>query len=195
MGVDSNIYLPSDIGDRHLADAMGIFAGLPKKLVQYNNHMACEVEGAQTKPTFTPSMGQIILRAPLGQVLVDGEDSHEVNFHWGSRFKKQIWILISPRSTPFWIAVGRRLVDWFGGYLVFSDCAEDSGSNLYKGKRSHPVDENGFLPHGDDAWIEYHTAASKLTQVTEQELRAAWKMASYREQFDPSGRRPENVKA
>ena len=195
MGVDSHIYLPTDIGPHYFADALGIFAGLPKKLVDRNNVMACDVEGVETKPTFTPSMGEIILRAPKGHLLVDGEDTHEVNFHWGSRFKKEIWTLLSPRSTPFWVAVGTRLVDWFGGYLVYSDCGDFSGSNLYKGKRSHPVDDDWFLPHDGDAWTEYQTEASKLTKVTDRELRAAWKKASYQESFDPSGRRPENIKA
>lgn len=192
MGVDCKIYLPMDVDDRALADAVGILAGLPKKLVDHSTYVSCDVNGVQTKPSHTPSMGQIILSAPSGKRLVDGEMGHEVNFHWGSRFKGQTWILLSPRSTPFWIAVGRRLIDWFGGFIVYSDYDEEKGANLSEGKRGHPMDEDGFVPHGGEAWTKYQKAASELDPVSDAELRSAWKKAAYRDQFDWSGKVIEN---
>lgn len=187
MGVNCNIYLPLDVDESNLGDAVGIFAGLPKALVKHERHTSCDVNGVQVKPTQFASMGQIVLSAPPGKRLVDGEMAHEVLFHWGSRFKRKLWISLNPKSTPFWISVGKRLVDWFGGFLVYSDCGDESGDNLYAGKRSHQTDEDFMVPHDGEPWDLYQKEASELPSVTKAELKAAWKKAAYRDEFAASG--------
>jgi hypothetical protein len=188
MGVDCHIYLPMDVDESNLGDAVGIFGGLPKKFVMHERHVSCDVDGVQVKPTQFASMGEIVLSAPPGNRLVDGEMVHHCYFHWGSRFQKKLWIMLSQRSTPFWIAVGKRLVDWFGGFLVYNDCGDESGENLYEGRRSHPTDEDFMVPHDGESWDLYQKEVSGLQAVTTAELKAAWKKAAYREDFEPSGK-------
>lgn len=195
MGVDCEIYVPWDVDDRRLADALGALAGLPAEYRVHHpgthqEYGSNDVVGVDVRPTSCAGMGEIALTAGGGRRMADGESSHHVYLHYGSRWRGRPWMHLSPPSSPFWCAVARRLVDWFGGFAVFQDSGEERGANLHRGRRRCPAGRGGLL--GDDGrpWEEYERAAAALRPVTAAELRAARKVAAYAGCYGPDGVTP-----
>lgn len=65
---------------------------------------------------------------------------------------------LNPSSTPIWHAIGKRLVDFFGGKMLYSDCSDyDDPNNWY-------VNENAKFParvsgqDSDDRWYQFYYA-------------------------------------
>jgi len=82
--------------------------------------------------------------------------------------------LLLPRSTPFWIALGVRLVDFFGGTVDYSDC--DSVDVDYQVAAKSALD-NG--PTDGEAWNVMQQRIIDLKPLSRQEIEAAAAFASY----------------
>lgn len=123
MGVDCVATLPwrARVGD--VADVIGILAGLPAEQysISGSNGVFMRVNGVKVENCDRqPTMVTIQLDAGEGGKLVDGERGHFTYWH----FEGKDGPSTQPRSTPFWISVMRRTVEFFGGTLVFSDCGD-----------------------------------------------------------------------
>lgn len=76
--------------------------------------------------------------------------------------------LLAPKSSACWLAVGEKLVEFFGGKLVFADC-EDSNDpeNIYV------VDEGLYsssINHSDDRWYSYNNALKNIQPITAEDV-------------------------
>lgn len=183
MGVNCNVFFPTDVRSNDLAMVAGVLAGLPHHIEDIGRPgdpcIVVRVDGAREEVTVSPGMVDIVLTTPENKTFLDGEKHHTTYFHYSSRHNGKIWNAIHPTANPFWCAVSLGLVRWFGGILVYNDCKEAKGKNIVRAKRSCPVDRAG-LPDRGKPWGEYQTALNKLKSITAAELRRADRMAAYK---------------
>ena len=105
---------------------------------------------------------------------LDGYEGHHVMFHGepgdGCHGKYR---LLMPRSTPFWIAIGTKLIQFFGGEIDFNDC-DSKGMDL---KRKKPRKWND--PSNGKSWQDLQKDMWGLKPIAKDDLVAAAKYASY----------------
>lgn len=176
MGVDTKIMLPGDVRIQDVADVIGILAGLPKvkqPLQGDGGAWAVRVNGVRVEgiPNLA-SCANIYINAQNGTHFVDGEMTHMVMFHYepgeGSGER-----LLMPRSTAFWIAMGEKLVEFFGGEQDFNDCdSKDVDLSCKKPRKSN-------CPSDGEPWQDFEKAMWDLEPLTEEEVFRASDYASY----------------
>jgi hypothetical protein len=125
MGVDIRVTLPPGATLRAAAEVIGIAAGLPwRKRPLGSSHpgfwgIAVDdlvVRGIEE----IPECARIRWTAPAGWKAPGGVPA-EGHVLWHHELENG-GCGICPQSTAFWICVGRRLVDAFGGTLDYNDC-------------------------------------------------------------------------
>jgi len=170
MGVNTHVYLPSDVRLRDVGEAIGILAGLPFSFLKFGHGPSgyIHVEGVSYEVNeHTPSMVNIEF---AGQ-MVDGQTCHSAYYHFenpdGSR-------CVSLKSTSFWIAVGIGLAKFFGGKVSFSDC--NGGTN-----RRYKKPRTGNSPEDGRPWDNFQKAMMKIKPLTKKDLDAVRKFAAYPE--------------
>jgi hypothetical protein len=189
MGVNTVVYLPTDVSARGAQDVIGILAGLDVKARKsdHSDTRFADVDGVEAKATSVESMTDIVIRAGKGHKLVDGDEVHSCSFHYGTRFRGKIWNMMYPKSTPFWIALSKKLIKFFGGIIVFRDSDYYRGKNIMTAKRSCPVDRYGFIPDDGAPFQRLQDAIMKVKPLTKGDLAAAWKLSAYSSYFEKDG--------
>ena len=169
MGVNTYITLPGDVRLRDVADVIGICAGLkPKWTTLSGGARAVSVDGVSTRSCdAVPECAEIDL---VGR-MIDGERMHNVMFHF--EFGEGTDKGLLPRATPFWIAIGVRLVNFFGGEIDFADCDDDGRDHAALKPRATNRPSDG------EPWQEMENAMYAVTPITETEYRAALQFAAY----------------
>lgn len=131
MGVDCKIMLPHNVALRDVADVIGILSGVPKEKLTLNSrshpgarYVAIPNVVLESCGDHLPQCANIIVEeSKLSDAArrARGDNGNPfVIYHFEpSGFDGR---LLLPRSTAYWIAVGRGLVRFFGGKLVYSDC-------------------------------------------------------------------------
>jgi len=182
MGVNVDCKLPADVQVRDAADVMGILAGLPmetkfvdrktfgKVYSQANSYE--RMPGVTVKGLVdSPTMADITLTGDM----IDGEQTHFYYWHFegpgGTRS-------FGPKSTAFWIAMCKGLVDFFGGELVYNDCS-DSLCDYKKAPRYSNDNEGGRFDSGDDLYDSMQERKHNLKPLTLDDLKAVHKYAAY----------------
>ncbi len=169
MGVNSIILLPPDV---HLDDAtqvIGILAGLPAEKQTLGDSYCCRVPGAVAACSCMPEMATITLTGNL----VDGDSEHYTTWHWESERARGERLLM-PRASAFWIAIGRRLVDFFGGSICYNDCG-DLNPNYVSATPRRLNNPSDGLP-----WRNFQDEKLRLKPITKAELEEADELASYK---------------
>jgi hypothetical protein len=66
--------------------------------------------------------------------------------------------LLNPGATAIWHAIGKRLVDFFGGKMLYSDAEDyDDPDNWYVNEKAkYPARVQG--QSGDDRWYQFYSA-------------------------------------
>ncbi len=169
MGVDTNIRLPEDVRVRDVAEAIGILAGLKPRWADGDENKWVEVPGAKVEGyKDIPSCANIMLKGKMA----DGMDEHHVMFHYepdaphGGR-------LLSPRSTPFWIAVGLGLAKFFGGSVCFNDCDGKVNKRFKKPRRANNPSDGG-------PWHKFQHEMMAIKPLTAADPEAVRKFAAYK---------------
>lgn len=187
MGANCVVELPVDVTARRLADVVGVLAGLSVRLreeTSFGRHSVfADVSGAEDRATSISGMADIVLTPEKGSFLAHGAEVHSGTFHFCCRDGVgcgKISNHFGPTSTPFWCAISKRLVRFFGGRVIYNDCEAYSGRNVYAAKRSCPVDKHGLVPDDGEAWNKYERAVVALKPVTEADIVAAQKVAGYK---------------
>ena len=170
MGVSTNICLPSDVRIRDVRTAVGILAGAEKvKRPLGGTHR--DSWSAETKDrdfvkfdvdANNPSCVQIILKGEQ----IDGER------HMGHyRFEPEQTGTrqLSTGCSPFWQAIGVRLVQLFGGSIDLNDC--DGIDCDYVCERPRATNS----PHNGKAWQDLEQALYDLKPITKKDLKRDWK--------------------
>jgi len=178
MSVDTRIRLSPDVHIDDVAEVIGILAGLKPEKVPFKDGTGfyARVPGVECQNTCVVGMAHIVLTAPKGKTLIDGEPYHFCSYHFepsNSGRKSDHFKLLFPRSTPFWIAMGRRLADFFGGTIDYSDC--DSKSIDYR--RGYPKLRNS--PEDGRPYFQFQEKILAVKPLTRADLQAARKWACY----------------
>ena len=168
MGSDCHVYLPPATRINDVAEVMGILAGnKPRK-----------------EPLGDPE-GSWAVRVPT----IKAENSSvcgcaEITF-WDSN-KEQRWAfyhfepsktgerLLSVRSTGFWIAIGKRLVDFFGGRMTYNDCGMTEDD--YQQPHRTDIHESDGEP-----WQAFQQRIFDVKPLTKKEIKDAAKLSAYGE--------------
>lgn len=180
MGVNCRIHLPDSCRVDVVANVMGALAGLPVTRHPLNSPShprawSAHVEGAVVSNTNTPSMARIMLTATGDRKLFDGEPLHHTFYHFESSWGQHGGRVMLPRSFAFWIAIGRRLVDFFGGVLDYQDCddSEMDYVGLDKGRKMNS-------PETGKPWQNLQERIAAIVPITKAEWRACDVFAAYK---------------
>jgi hypothetical protein len=178
MGVDAQIMLPADVTVQHVAEAMAMCCGYPHSRHPLGDHgddadkWFLQVEGwtVQETPSALAGTATIMLEHPDVPHL-DGEKVHHVMFHL--EFDHGRRRLLMPRSTPFWIAMGRKLVDFFGGSMDYQDC--DAVEVDYESPKPREWND----PDDGESWQQFQIDMEAITPVTRDDILACAAHAAY----------------
>ena len=159
MAVNTHIFLPSDVRSLDVAKAVAILAGLPPSSAEHG----LTVKGLELPPLGPGAAVEFILKGPM----IDGATEHRFCLHYESSTHPGHDRVICILSTAFWVAIGRRLTQLFGGVLQFTDCGgtepEESKLRLWLYPRE-----------GDDAdCLELASRIFKLKPLTIEEINSA----------------------
>lgn len=121
MGVDCEIYLPEHVRVSDVGKLLGILSGCKKQRMRLGESLdsgwAVGVAGVQV--IGIPQLPECCH--------VDWIDSQESHCRWLFHFEPtRPGRLMMPRSTAKNIALGRALVDFYGGSVFYQDCESRS---------------------------------------------------------------------
>lgn len=175
MGVSCNLYLRDDVRIDDVSTVMGILAGLPVEEVELRGASGgsyASVFCARPKPSNSPEMVIIELEGNL----IDGQAGHFCFFHYEHE-KQARYRLLSMASTPFWCAIAKELVEFFGGYVDYKDTdnVKVDFKAAGKFKKNNPVE--------DAEWQAFQNAILKIKPLTKKDLNEA-KKYSYWEAWE-----------
>lgn len=168
MGVDTIITLPFRARVRDVADVIGILAGCQRERYAINgDNSFLRVLGVTASPTTMPECAQIDIK---GQVkpLVDGATHHYVLYHHEDANGR----VLMPPSTAFWVAVGLRLIEFFGGTIRYKD--NEDGIN-----ESRP-EQPDIHAEDNELWQQLLQRKLALKPLTKKDLKDAAKVAAYK---------------
>lgn len=181
MGVDTKILLPPAVRIRDVADVVGALAGFPMQKRYFGKTQnegwsagrPYDDKGVMVKPCdgSLVSCAHIILSNTAENQIIDGQSGHHVMYHFeGGRNGER---LLNPPSTDFWVAIGRGLVDFFGGTIDHSDC-DDVDVDYEQPARA------GIHAENDDEWYALQNRKLAVKPLTKADL-AAWReVAAYK---------------
>ena len=172
MGINVKIELPSDVRLHDVAMVMGVLVGFPKELKSLGDKSGStylEVKGIKIYSAVVPSCACISLASlGKGNMLFIND---EVMFHY--ELEGRDYRGMYPRATPFWIAMGRRLVEFFGGRVQFND----SIGTEWDLEEGRPRRRNN--PSDGREWQVFQDAMFAIKPLTFKELADAEKFSPY----------------
>jgi hypothetical protein len=174
MGVDCKLFLYRSAEPQDVANALSILAGNPvdRELVGESRtgsgfyvprpRVSLKAVGVHF------GMGAIAFDSPVDPAAPQG---HLVHIHATGEHGFG-WQLL-PRSTPFWVAACRRLVDVFGGALDHDDC-DDSPVDYFR------FEEAVMGAKDDEGFHERMARIMELKPLTAGEIEACQGLAAYK---------------
>jgi len=184
MGVTIQCSLPADVNIEDGAEVIAILAGLPLETITTgptafdNQTFSCEkVKGVRIEPG-TPKDSNIFL--PLAVItlsgeMIDGSDIHHVYWHFeGLNGTKSI----NPESTPFWIAICKGLVDFFGGEMIYRDYTTSLCDYKQPSRHSNQTEARN-IDVSNDLYEQMAERKRNLKPITIDDIRDAEQHANY----------------
>lgn len=164
MGVDTRIYLSPGARVKEVAEVIGLAAGLPGRWEESGSTRWYAVPGVRVS-----SNSGLPECCDIEWVDQNGEGRRVLyHFEAGGHGCK----LLMPRSTPFWIAIGRRLVDFFGGWIDYQDCDEED-MDYRQPLQYHCCPEDG------EPWKSFRQRMSEVQPITRSEYERSKQYAAY----------------
>jgi hypothetical protein len=192
MGVDCNICLPHTARVDNVADVLASLAGAPGKLVSLGTgHSSYFQSDAQVNVMSYVEQGksvqslasclEIEVDAPPTWSLVTGDTRLRVmwffDFNVGSSLDGLRYAHhgrgLKPRSTGFWIAAARGLVDFFGGWADFND-SDDIDVDYERPEKPDLAAHDGL------AWQHFQNRLASVQPLTSADLDWAEPLAAYK---------------
>lgn len=180
MGVNTRIYLPHDVRIIDVANVIGILAGL-----EYSEEYL--IPGVSVKSSSSASCAHIDITAPKGKTLIDGEENHYTLFnfeagedagHYGRH--------LGPPSSAFWIAVGKKLAEFFGGAVIYTDGESIKASEAPVKFRKRGINN----PEDGVPWHRWKKRIREVKPLTEDDLMAAAWCSAYDNPLHKGNQKP-----
>lgn len=171
MGVNTCITLPYSASARNIAQVMGKLAGLRDAEDSYNLPTGASIKSS-SDVCFDGSYVMLHLDAEEGYTLTDGTKTHYTLLFMEST--TDAGKMMIPNSTAFWIAMGRALVDFFGGSILYADFSSHTVDY------SRPARDNTTEGRGDDS--NFYAMKERIVAVkplTRRDIEACTKYGSY----------------
>jgi len=188
MGVNTQTYLPHDVQVRDVAEVIGLLAGLKSTQMKSISDTYRTVPGVKIEVcNKVPEMCTIIIRAPKGKTLVDGESVHHVHFHFeiGYKYSGKYGRYLSPRATPFWIAMMIRVAKFFGGRVFYRDCEGKTAAYGVYANRYFTKPRKHNDPEDDVEYSRFQKEIYSVKPITQADINRANRVAAYKNQsFD-----------
>lgn len=171
MAIAMRVILPGNVRVRDVATVMGAYAGLNAVNMGNTDNPFARVSDACVAAILSqPGCAEIGLQGKT----VDGCHGHFCTYffepsHCDGR-------MIVTRSTPFWIALMTKVVDFFGGSLDYQDCDGDD-MDYHVPHKSR--DENS--PGDGEPYKDFQNRILAIVPLTKNDLELAVKYAAYAE--------------
>src|SRR5215216_756230 len=169
MGVDTRIYLPPPTQVTDVADVVGILLGLPKQQrplgsSSHPDAWFVRVDGAKVE-----AAGEGLEMCAYIACRKDDELIARVMYHFETKRGER---LLMPGSTAKWIAVGRALVDFFGGRIIYNDHGDMEDDYMVPARRDI---------HAEDGkpWQDFQQRKWELEPLTRAQIAVCRKYAAY----------------
>ena len=173
MSVSTSISLPGSVQAREVAIVIGAALGFPlrrEKLGGGGSYTECR----EVDLICSGQPGLALVRVPsfkIGRESFRGQ-SFLYHYEWESGPEKGKGRGMLPNSNPLAIMIGRRLVSFFGGSLIYQDGNYDTPD--------FAVPEAPDLLHEDDPeWTAFQERLFSVQPITPAELNAAKEWAAY----------------
>ena len=173
MGVDTKIILPHDVRVRDVAQVVGILSGIKPEWEFSSDKTAKWVKVKGVIIEGIPIMPECCRIFTIGDTIRQKNDSIHVLYHFESGDEIDGRLLM-PRSTPFWIAVGLRLIQFFGGSIDFNDCDSIDIDKTFK----KPRKKNN--PSTGKEWDDFQEEKFGLEPLTQKEIDGCKEFTSYK---------------
>jgi hypothetical protein len=179
MGVNARITLPAAARLRDVADVMGALAGhvmtkqpFSQKSDGWSAGRPRGAKGIRIEPCKAMVEWVLIFLDNTADVqLPDGQCSHYVMYHFeGGKNGERLML---PPSTEFWIAIGKGLVDFFGGSIDYNDC-DDVAVDYEQTAREDIHAET------DDGWYSLQNRKLAVCALTQSDLKYCRDLAACR---------------
>jgi hypothetical protein len=190
MGVNAVIHLPCNVRIKDVADVMGILAGqkIVEKETTFNSFSppfkyfvvegvrieSCDARGTGVMTDCANIFLENLTGAALAARSDAGENAYAMYNFEPSNPTPSAGRLLYPKSTAFWIAIGKGLVDFFGGDIDYSDC--DSKEADFK-RKAKSNSEN--CPENDPHYGKQRERMRSLKPLTKADYEACKKHAAY----------------
>ncbi len=174
MGVNCKIMLPNNARLTNVAEVLAILSGQQprKEQFQSGDGWAVRVDTIRYRThDYLPQCPTIewIQHSTVDKV----EEYHSVMFHYEPEHGSHR--LIMPPSTAWWLAAGKRLVDFFGGELDYND-SDSTDVDYRKRKKSDEVNS----PEDTPEWEVFQQRMFEVKPITEKEIKDMVKHAVYK---------------
>ncbi len=164
MGVDTNIKLTPGTRARDVADVIGILLGCKKGIEPLGgNSTHCKVYGVELKPSTVAGCADIFIKT---------EEDIEHNFFYHYEYGNDGSGGISPRAHPLAIALGVRLVKFFGGTVDYQDCDEEDSDFTAPPPTWYNAEDG-------EPWNQLQDAMNNLVPITYDEVMRFKALAAY----------------
>lgn len=186
MALNTTIYLPTHALSHRVAEVIARSVGVP-----------FEVTGNDGKPLAADEMENQSWRVsfPKGSVKIETSDTtdrfegfcylaiHQADgeqlrwmFHTETGDFEQGKV-IKPPVSPLGIAIGRKLIEFFGGQIGYIDTSHKINQSVTQKRALFPLPTKGQT--GDDRWHQFYRALLAMEPLTVVDLYAASKPAEY----------------
>lgn len=183
MGVDAVIYLPPYVDDDDVCEMMAICAGARayrRDFGQGHSGWSAVVDGISYR---AEGHGRFPTLVQVGFSDALGRERHAYYF---PRHRATGGPMIRPRSTPFWIAIGRRLIQVFGGKLNYQD--SDGEINEEVDPADAQLTAEDCDEGNNEGFYKRQNALMSARALTPEELISASKVAGYPYEATAKGR-------
>ncbi len=177
MGVDTQIRLPGNVRIERVAEVMGKLVGLKSQIEAVEGSSSpgyLRVAGLSfTSPLHAPSLACIHLAGiqEPGLGWRRGESTAMAYYNFESDGSSRS---LHVKSTAFWIAVARGLVDFFGGSVVYQDSDGAVGYSVpEKSDQLNQADDG-------DAFYDLERRIHEIKPLTAEAFTAALQHAAYK---------------
>ncbi len=165
MSVETKIYLPASAELDNVARVMGRLFGCEvskDSLGGGDGYWSAKVAGVRTEGITTmPECARIIITPP-------GGDLYHFLWHWEPYTEREEDVgrrMLMPASTPLNIAMARRLVEFFGGTVIYQDYGDSLGDYVVPSKS---VEEN--CPQDGEPWQDLQRGEHERVSTFEQRI-------------------------
>lgn len=206
MGVNTNIYLPVHVKTKRVFEVIQKTMGVEFFKTSFSNNQTIrkngKLEHISSPSPFNPDLPcskknpwyMIANEKTKGEIELTSTSYFNFKFndisgnyytclyHLEIDFKDNIELgskFLNPSSSILWCAIGKRLIDFFGGKMLYSDEEdEDNLDNWYINDSpifSYQTKEKS----SDDKWYQYYNALNETPLISIKEMNDMLPFASY----------------